>query len=80
MSVALIFVYYACDAILIAFLTWLFGASAFVNTQDCLMLGCFSAVIMRESVTICRFPEIPKLENALKKVSPSRNIADKSTD
>jgi len=31
MSIVLIIVYYACDAIIIAFLTWLFGASAFVN-------------------------------------------------
>ena len=31
MSVVLIIVYYACDVIIIAFLTWLFGASAFVN-------------------------------------------------
>ena len=80
MSIVLILVYYACDAVVIAFLTWLFGASAFVNIWDCLMLGCFAAIIMRESVTICRFPEIPKLEHAMKKISPSRNTADKSTD
>lgn len=80
MSIVLIIAYYACDAVVIAFLTWLFGASAFVNIWDCLMLGCFAAVIMRESVTICRFPEIPKLEHAMKKINLSRNKADKSTD
>ena len=44
------------------------------------MLGCFAAVIMRESVTLCRFPDIPKLEHALKNISPAQNMADKSTD
>ena len=82
MSVLLVFVYYACDAVVIALLTWLFGASAFVNKWDCIQLGCFAAVIMRESVTICRMPEIPKLEHALKKVDPgaARSMGDKSTD
>lgn len=78
----MVFVNYACDAIVIAFLTWLFGASALVNSWDCLQLGCFAAVIMRESVTVCRVPEIPKLEHAFKKINPeaARNMADKSTD
>ena len=74
-----IFGYYACDAALIALASWLFGASAFDNLQDCFTLGALLAVLMRESVTVCRLPDLPKYDQALKRTQAAVQ-GDKSTD
>ena len=79
MSIVCFLFYFAVDALGLATLTWLFGASAFVNFWENLYLGLMLAVIVRESVTICKVPAVPQISANIKTVDEARTDASEGS-
>ena len=75
MSIACFLFYFGVDALGLTVIAWLFGASVFVKFWENIQLGLLLAVIVRESVTVCKVPDIPKISANIKTVDEARTDA-----
>lgn len=72
---------YLADVLIILLITWSFGASAMTSFSDNVMCAFMLAVLMRESVTICKVPAAPKISANIKAVAKEdRTTASNSDD
>ena len=60
---------YLADMIVILVVTWAFGASVLTSLTDNVILSFMLAVLMRESITICKVPAAPRISANIKAVS-----------
>lgn len=60
---------YLADMVVILIVTWAFGASALTSLTDNIILAFMLAVLMRESITICKVPAAPRISANIKAVS-----------
>jgi len=72
---------YLADMLIILLVTWTFGASVITSFSDNLTCAFMLAVLMRESVTICKVPSAPKISANIKAVAKEdRTTASNSDD
>ena len=60
---------YLADMVVILVVTWAFGASMLTTFSDNVILAFMLAVLMRESITICKVPAAPRISANIKAVS-----------
>ena len=60
---------YLADMLVILIVTWAFGASLLTTFSENVILAFMLAVLMRESITICKVPAAPRISANIKAVS-----------